>query len=839
LLWIARAALSAELPHGWALGTRNLARVYVHADTASESEEHPQMSELRAEVVRERQRAAGAPDRKGLAGYDPPSKHHQRRQHHQRQEYEQHHASYIHGGDATMRSTGPTGMGMDQTRVEERMGLGMGQQGMEMDQIGTAARRHPSGGGYEYAQATAAAAFNAAAAGEPADTREAARRERKLRKEREQRAREKEPPASHQSRSGALSPYRGNMNAGNRGGTDAAAAAAASADKENRGVRRRERDDKLRAVEEQTATAAEAAHRITVKGLQRRVASLEGELAAKDESFEEERMRLELEVNRAIIDKVETERARLAEERVAMQADLRSAIDLERQMAAEEATKKVREAEADNNRRRELDASRLAAREEMLAEELASERGRTSELIGIISQQSRDLAKGGSDVALHLVALERAAALKEAEVRRVLEREKEVMAAEKVALLCAAEERGRASSAAAAARAAEDAAVSLQRVKLGHAADLAAAAGVAEAAAATGECAASDALRRQLEDGRSLLSRETAARVELERLLEAAERRQETSASEASSVAVSAASDAAASDAEIAARSERHKARSERERWASTFVSMRTAIEELRGTQDTLRAEAATAAAAAGQGMAAALDVVGMLGRSARHAVERFAAVQQERRQLSNKLLELKGNIRVFLRIRPLSGGECAKGDFAALTAVSALEAQISLNETSSGLAGAGAGSGSGSGYGSSVGGRRFEMDHVIGPEVAQSEVFEEVEPLIRSALDGYNVCIFAYGQTGSGKTHTMEGTAADRGITFRALAALFREAASEWATHSFSFEVTMLEVYNDRVCDLLEPDPAKPRTHDVRQGGEGGAFVTNLERGGANRSKV
>jgi hypothetical protein len=35
-------------------------------------------------------------------------------------------------------------------------------------------------------------------------------------------------------------------------------------------------------------------------------------------------------------------------------------------------------------------------------------------------------------------------------------------------------------------------------------------------------------------------------------------------------------------------------------------------------------------------------------------------------------------------------------------------------------------------------------------------EVFLDTQPLIRSVLDGYNVCIFAYGQTGSGKTYTM-----------------------------------------------------------------------------------
>jgi kinesin family protein C2/C3 len=76
------------------------------------------------------------------------------------------------------------------------------------------------------------------------------------------------------------------------------------------------------------------------------------------------------------------------------------------------------------------------------------------------------------------------------------------------------------------------------------------------------------------------------------------------------------------------------------------------------------------------------------------------------------------------------------------------------------------------------AGGRRFEMDHVIGPEISQSEVFEEVEPLVRSVLDGYNVCIFAYGQTGSGKTHTMEGTEADRGTTFQMLPATSWDAS-------------------------------------------------------------
>ena len=46
----------------------------------------------------------------------------------------------------------------------------------------------------------------------------------------------------------------------------------------------------------------------------------------------------------------------------------------------------------------------------------------------------------------------------------------------------------------------------------------------------------------------------------------------------------------------------------------------------------------------------------------------------------------------------------------------------------------------------------------VLGLDSSQEDAFEEVAPLVHSALDGYNACIVAYGQTGAGKTFTMEG---------------------------------------------------------------------------------
>ena len=50
-----------------------------------------------------------------------------------------------------------------------------------------------------------------------------------------------------------------------------------------------------------------------------------------------------------------------------------------------------------------------------------------------------------------------------------------------------------------------------------------------------------------------------------------------------------------------------------------------------------------------------------------------------------------------------------------------------------------------------------FDLDRVFDPSVSQGEIFGEVQALVTSCIDGYNVCIFAYGQTGSGKTYTME----------------------------------------------------------------------------------
>ncbi|KAK2509010.1 hypothetical protein MC885_013693, partial [Smutsia gigantea] len=163
------------------------------------------------------------------------------------------------------------------------------------------------------------------------------------------------------------------------------------------------------------------------------------------------------------------------------------------------------------------------------------------------------------------------------------------------------------------------------------------------------------------------------------------------------------------------------------------------------------------------------------------------------------RLLELKGNIRVLCRLKP---GTCS-----------------SLLSSESGPGGT---------ITTCYRGhqRHFRLDWVFPPNASQEEVFRELEPAVLSCLQGYSVCIFTYGQTGTGKTYSMEGPPEDPGIAPRALQSLFREMGTG-GQHCVT--LSMVEIYNEAVRDLLAPGP--PERLAVRQGpgGHGGIQVAGL----------
>uniref|UniRef100_A0A1D1Y8M5 Kinesin-2 n=1 Tax=Anthurium amnicola TaxID=1678845 RepID=A0A1D1Y8M5_9ARAE len=184
-----------------------------------------------------------------------------------------------------------------------------------------------------------------------------------------------------------------------------------------------------------------------------------------------------------------------------------------------------------------------------------------------------------------------------------------------------------------------------------------------------------------------------------------------------------------------------------------------------------------------------------------------------KRREALNKILDIKGSIRVFCRVCPPLPAAVAVNPCTLTTGSEKVTVR-------------------------SVGTRKeFRVDRVLPPEATQEDVFTEVEPILRSALDGHNVCIFAYGQTGTGKTYTMEGTGRKAGIVPRAIEELFRQSSMNDGT-PFTFSMSMLEVYMGSLRDLLAQRVPSARAAEfltrslnIQTGGSGFVEVEGLTK--------
>lgn len=181
---------------------------------------------------------------------------------------------------------------------------------------------------------------------------------------------------------------------------------------------------------------------------------------------------------------------------------------------------------------------------------------------------------------------------------------------------------------------------------------------------------------------------------------------------------------------------------------------------------------------------------------------------ERRRREMHNAMQELKGNIRVFCRVRPAADQD---SEVALRVADAASSMNVAWN---------------GENY-------EFGYDRVFGSAATQEVIFEEVEGLVQSALDGYKVCIFAYGQTGSGKTFTMQGTKAPNkwGVIPRALSQILKARdelqAKGWL---WSIQASFMEVYNETIRDLLNEDSSDPTpTHTIVHDDVWGSQVTNM----------
>ncbi|KAF2204183.1 kinesin family protein [Delitschia confertaspora ATCC 74209] len=113
-----------------------------------------------------------------------------------------------------------------------------------------------------------------------------------------------------------------------------------------------------------------------------------------------------------------------------------------------------------------------------------------------------------------------------------------------------------------------------------------------------------------------------------------------------------------------------------------------------------------------------------------------------------------------------------------------------------------------------------------------QDHLFDDLgKPLLDNAFQGYNNCIFAYGQTGSGKSYSMMGYGPEAGIIPKICQNMFERINEMQADKNLSctIEVSYLEIYNERVRDLL--NPSTKGNLRVREHPSTGPYVEDLAK--------
>lgn len=186
------------------------------------------------------------------------------------------------------------------------------------------------------------------------------------------------------------------------------------------------------------------------------------------------------------------------------------------------------------------------------------------------------------------------------------------------------------------------------------------------------------------------------------------------------------------------------------------------------------------------------------------------------RRKMHNIIQELRGNIRVYIRVRPFLPGDGidleGKLRPSVISKTDGATAEIIKYEGDD-----------------AVETHKWTFDKAFDMATTQDDIFHEVSEFVQSALDGYNVCIFSYGQTGSGKTHTMQGYGRGEmaGIIPRAIAQIgnYRDMMIEkgWA---YTMQVTFIEIYNEYTYDLLRPEGSEKSSLDIKMDKRGRTYV-------------
>lgn len=161
----------------------------------------------------------------------------------------------------------------------------------------------------------------------------------------------------------------------------------------------------------------------------------------------------------------------------------------------------------------------------------------------------------------------------------------------------------------------------------------------------------------------------------------------------------------------------------------------------------------------------------------------RLNNVTKENSKLLSNLQSYRGNILVYIRVRPVIEGN---NEDTGIPSIDVYDSgSLSIRNTKDNTF------------------KPFAFDECFGQNVNQEGIFDQLSHLAASVMNGYNVSVIAYGQTGSGKTYTMFGTKTQPGLIFRLTEKIFDFIASSVNIQT-SVRLSMIEIYNEEVYDLL-----------------------------------
>ena len=130
------------------------------------------------------------------------------------------------------------------------------------------------------------------------------------------------------------------------------------------------------------------------------------------------------------------------------------------------------------------------------------------------------------------------------------------------------------------------------------------------------------------------------------------------------------------------------------------------------------------------------------------------------------------------------------------------------------------------------------KVDNVFAPYDQNHKVYDaSAKRLVRRVMEGYHGTVFAYGMTGTGKTFSMQGTATSPGVIPLAITDIF-SFIRETPHREFLLRVSYLEIYNERIHDLLKPPveagmgpgSLQPEEIKLREDPKRGVFASPLQ---------